>query len=126
MASDCFKLVRMVMERNYDPLIVFSFSKRECESLALGLGHLDTNTPDEKALVEGVFKNAIDCLNEDDQRLPQITHMLPMLKRGIGVHHSGLLPVLKELVELLFQVGMGLMCWVVCLQYMSNLVPCTD
>jgi len=26
-----------------------------------------------------------------------------MLKRGIGVHHSGLLPILKELIEILFQ-----------------------
>jgi len=25
------------------------------------------------------------------------------LKRGIGVHHSGILPILKEVVELLFQ-----------------------
>ena len=29
--------------------------------------------------------------------------MLPLLQRGIAVHHSGLLPLLKELVELLFQ-----------------------
>ena len=26
-----------------------------------------------------------------------------MLLRGIGVHHSGLLPILKELIEILFQ-----------------------
>ncbi|KAG1668857.1 hypothetical protein FOA52_004952 [Chlamydomonas sp. UWO 241] len=26
-----------------------------------------------------------------------------MLKRGIGIHHSGLLPILKEVVEVLFQ-----------------------
>ena len=32
--------------------------------------------------------------------------MLPMLKRGIGVHHSGLLPLLKEVVEILFQEGL--------------------
>jgi ATP-dependent RNA helicase DOB1 len=25
------------------------------------------------------------------------------LKRGIGIHHSGLLPVLKEVIEILFQ-----------------------
>jgi hypothetical protein len=31
--------------------------------------------------------------------------LLPMLKRGVGVHHSGLLPILKEVVELLFQEG---------------------
>ena len=27
----------------------------------------------------------------------------PSLQQGIGVHHSGLLPILKELVEILFQ-----------------------
>ncbi|KAF2296910.1 hypothetical protein GH714_012174 [Hevea brasiliensis] len=32
--------------------------------------------------------------------------MLPLLQRGIAVHHSGLLPVIKELVELLFQEGL--------------------
>jgi superfamily II RNA helicase len=26
-----------------------------------------------------------------------------MLKKGIGVHHSGILPILKEVVEMLFQ-----------------------
>lgn len=26
-----------------------------------------------------------------------------MLKRGIGVHHSGLLPILKEVIEIMFQ-----------------------
>jgi len=25
-----------------------------------------------------------------------------MVKRGIGVHHGGLLPILKEMVEILF------------------------
>ncbi|GMH08783.1 hypothetical protein Nepgr_010623 [Nepenthes gracilis] len=32
--------------------------------------------------------------------------MLPLLQRGIAVHHSGLLPIIKELVELLFQEGL--------------------
>lgn len=54
-------------------------------------------------------------MSEEDQRLPQVNNMLPVLKRGIGVHHSGLLPILKEIVEVLFQVGggfgwMGLAC----------------
>ena len=32
--------------------------------------------------------------------------MLPLLKRGIGIHHSGLLPILKEVIEILFQEGL--------------------
>jgi hypothetical protein len=54
--SDIFRLVLMVMSRGYDPFIVFSFSKRECEGLALSLAGLDLNSDDEKALVEGVFR----------------------------------------------------------------------
>lgn len=28
-----------------------------------------------------------------------------VLSSGIGVHHSGILPLLKEIVEILFQTG---------------------
>ena len=57
-------------------------------------------------MVSTVFKNATACLNEEDQNLPQIQHILPLLRRGIGIHHGGLLPILKEVIELLFQEGL--------------------
>jgi len=28
--------------------------------------------------------------------------MLPILKKGIGIHHGGLLPIIKETIEILF------------------------
>ncbi|KAI4983357.1 hypothetical protein ZWY2020_023849 [Hordeum vulgare] len=43
---------------------------------------------------------------DDDKKLPQVSNMLPLLKRGIGVHNSGLLPILKEVIEILFQEGL--------------------
>jgi ATP-dependent RNA helicase DOB1 len=104
--SDLYKIVSMIMERSYHPVIVFSFSKRECEALALQMSKLDFNTTDEKKLVDAVFYNAVDSLSEDDKNLPQIEHILPLLKRGIGIHHSGLLPILKEVIEILFQEGL--------------------
>jgi ATP-dependent RNA helicase DOB1 len=104
--SDVYKIVRMIMERNYQPVIVFAFSKKECEALALQMSKLDLNNADEKKLVEKVFSNAVDSLNDDDKKLPQVAHILPLLKRGIGIHHSGLLPLLKEVIEILFQEGL--------------------
>lgn len=103
--SDLFKLMKMVLERNYDPLIVFSFSKKNCEQLALQLAKMEINSDEEKQMVEYILKNAIDSLTDHDKCLPQVQQMFPMLKRGIGVHHSGLLPIVKEVVELLFQEG---------------------
>ncbi|CAI0388045.1 unnamed protein product [Linum tenue] len=104
--SDIYKIVKMIMERKFQPVIVFSFSRRECEQHAMSMSKLDFNTPEEKEMVDQVFNNAIQCLNEEDRSLPAIELMLPLLQRGIAVHHSGLLPVIKELVELLFQEGL--------------------
>lgn len=117
----------MVMERNYDPVIVFSFSKRECEAYAMQMAKLDFTTPEvrccccarcgsdcgarvcacvsvqEKKLIEQVYSNAVDSLADDDKKLPQVESILPLLQRGIGIHHGGLLPLIKEVIEILFQ-----------------------
>ena len=42
--SSCFKVVKMIMERNFAPVIIFSFSKKECEGYALAMAKLDFNT----------------------------------------------------------------------------------
>ncbi|KAF9935196.1 ATP-dependent RNA helicase mtr4 [Linnemannia zychae] len=104
--SDIYKIVKMIQVKNLYPVIVFSFSKRECEALALQMANLGFNTDKESKLVLQVFNNAISSLSEADQALPQIKHLLPLLQRGIGIHHAGLLPILKEVIEILFQEGL--------------------
>lgn len=49
-----------------------------------------------------IFDSAIDLLSEEDRKLNEIAQIRPFLLRGIGVHHSGLLPIVKEVVEILF------------------------
>ena len=104
--SNCFKIVKMIMERNFAPVIIFSFSKKECEAYALQMAKLDFNTPEEKKLVDEVFQNAMMVLSEEDRGLPQVENVLPLLRRGIGIHHGGLLPILKETIEIMFGEGL--------------------
>ncbi|CAF4918247.1 unnamed protein product, partial [Rotaria sp. Silwood1] len=104
--TNVFKIVKMIMERNLAPVIVFSFSKKDCETYACAIAKLDFNSEDEKHLVEEVFNNAIDLLSDEDKKLPQINTVLPLLKRGVGIHHSGLLPIIKETIEILFGEGL--------------------
>ncbi|BFZ16878.1 hypothetical protein BsWGS_19917 [Bradybaena similaris] len=100
--SDCYEIVKLIMERDCAPIIIFSFSRRDCESYGIQMSKLDFNTEEEKALVEEVFNNAVDFLSDVDKKLPQVHHILQLLKKGIGIHHSGLLPLLKETIEILF------------------------
>ena len=41
--TDIYKIIKMIMLKNYNPVIVFSFSKKECEHLALKMSKLDFN-----------------------------------------------------------------------------------
>ena len=101
--SDIYKIVRMIVMKNYNPVIIFSFSKRDCEAYALQMSSMAFNDESEKAMVKKVFESALNSLSEEDRSLPQIQHLLPLLQRGVGIHHSGLLPILKETIEILFQ-----------------------
>ncbi|KAI8625459.1 rRNA-processing arch domain-containing protein [Xylariaceae sp. FL1651] len=104
--ADIQKIVKMIMSKNFNPVIVFSFSKRECEMLAVHTSKYTFNDESERAMVRKVFTSAIESLSEEDRELPQIQNILPLLEKGIGVHHSGLLPILKETIEILFQEGL--------------------
>jgi ATP-dependent RNA helicase DOB1 len=64
------------------------------------------STEEEKGLVDEVFNNAIDALSDEDKKLPQVEAVLPLLRKGIGIHHGGLLPLLKETIEILFSEGL--------------------
>ncbi|EEC43389.1 predicted protein [Phaeodactylum tricornutum CCAP 1055/1] len=104
--ADLHRIVKLIMERNLNPCIIFSFSKKDCEKYALALNQEDYTDDVEKDLVAQVYHNAIDSLSDDDRKLPQVEALLPLLKRGIGIHHGGLLPILKEIVEILFTEGL--------------------
>uniref|UniRef100_A0A0N5A2L5 Superkiller viralicidic activity 2-like 2 n=1 Tax=Parastrongyloides trichosuri TaxID=131310 RepID=A0A0N5A2L5_PARTI len=104
--SNVCKIIRTILDKDMLPVIVFSFSRKECESYATTLKDMDFNTEKNKKVVQEIFDNAIGLLSEADRELPQIGHVLPFILRGIGIHHSGLLPIIKETVEILFGEGL--------------------
>lgn len=97
-SSDLYKIVRLIQERNYDPAIIFSFSKRECEQNAVQMAKLDFCTDDERHLIDQIYRQALASLNDDDRQLPAVLSLLPLLRRGIGIHHGGLLSSFFHLV----------------------------
>ena len=48
----------------------------------------------------------MNTLPEEDRNIHQIQEMREILKSGIGVHHSGLIPILKETIEILYSKGL--------------------
>ncbi|KAF8203919.1 antiviral helicase [Pholiota molesta] len=84
------------------PVVVFTFSKKRCEENAATLTNADLCTSVEKSEVHVAIEKALSRLKGSDKKLPQIVRTRDLLSRGIGIHHGGLLPLVKELVEILF------------------------
>ncbi|KAJ7292904.1 ATP-dependent RNA helicase [Mycena rebaudengoi] len=82
------------------PVVVFTFSKKRCEENAATLTNQDLCTSVEKSEVHVAIEKALARLKGSDKKLPQIGRMRDLLTRGIGVHHGGLLPIVKEGVNM--------------------------
>lgn len=90
--------------RNLLPALFFVFSRKETERYADQLKDtlLDTS---EQASVKHIISFHLHPYIKTLEHLPQYNQLLPLLSRGIAFHHSGLLPLLKEIVEILFARG---------------------
>lgn len=54
-----------------------------------------------KSEVHVIIEKSLTRLKGSDRKLPQIERMRDLLSRGVGVHHGGLLPIVKEVSTLL-------------------------
>uniref|UniRef100_A0A670I075 SKI2 subunit of superkiller complex n=1 Tax=Podarcis muralis TaxID=64176 RepID=A0A670I075_PODMU len=99
-------LIDMLRKKDQLPVVAFTFSRNRCDDNASMLTTVNLTTTNEKSEIHVFFQKCISRLKGTDRQLPQVLHMVDLLKRGIGVHHSGILPILKEVVEMLFSKGL--------------------
>lgn len=95
-------LVQHLRKEELLPCCIFVFSKKRCEENADALSNLDYCTATEKSAIHMILEKSLARLKPDDRQLPQIKRLRELLGRGIAVHHGGLLPIVKECVEILF------------------------
>lgn len=105
--TDIILILKTVRKKKMIPAIIFAFSKKEVENLGRTIAKsMELLEKHEQESVVNIFNSTMTVLSEEDRKLPQIQSMSEILKAGVGLHHGGMLPILKELVEILFQLGL--------------------
>ncbi|KAF5396978.1 DSHCT domain protein [Paragonimus heterotremus] len=100
-------VVRMLQEQKLMPAIAFGFSRNSLEVLAGHLSSVDLLTKNEKNQVRQFLRLSImKRLKGPDAHLPSVLFITDLVRRGLALHHAGMLPLLKETVEMLFQRGL--------------------
>ena len=96
-------LIMYLTDHHLTPCIFFSFSRKKCEKLAKTITQnlLDHNEISEMKHI--VQLNLRKCDQYESYiKLEQYNNLMKCLEKGIAYHHSGLLPIFKEIVEILY------------------------
>lgn len=99
------QLVDYLRSKDLLPMVAFVFSQKRCEEYANWLDGVNFANNKDRSQIHMFVEKSITRLKKDDRELPQILKMRSFLERGIAVHHGGLLPIVKELIEILFAKG---------------------
>ena len=86
------------------PALSFVFSRAGCERYADKVQATLVDSS-EAAKINHIWDFHLHAYKDSLETLPQAHKLKALALRGIAYHHSGLLPVLKEIIEILFTRG---------------------
>ncbi|WP_293694265.1 DEAD/DEAH box helicase [uncultured Agrococcus sp.] len=97
--------VELLGQERLLPAIWFIFSRAGCEDAVRQLVNHDVRltTAEERAVIRAIVDERTAALPDEDLAVLGYWEWRESLERGVAAHHAGLLPVFKEVVEVLFQ-----------------------
>lgn len=101
-------LINHLYNENLLPAITFVLSRKNVELLA---GEIEANLfdkdecapPIEYECRQILYKKLSTKTAQEIMQLPEYNNMIHLLNKGIAIHHAGIMPILREMVELLFE-----------------------
>jgi len=104
-----WEIVQTLASEQMLPAIYFLFSRRDCEDYAQRLSVMRPQLirdDDIRRRIDHIVNTYLDGMRPEDRELDQVKSITALACQGIGFHHAGLLPILKQLVEVLFSHGL--------------------
>ena len=102
-------LIEYLFKNEMLPALCFVFSRNNVEKFASEItvnlfGYDDAHYP---SIINSECEKIIKKLPNymDIFRLPEYEFTVSLLEKGIAIHHSGILPILREMVEILYGKG---------------------
>lgn len=102
------KVTEYLVQNEMLPALCYVFSRKQlelcAEELTTNLLEFDSKVP---YIVDRECEQIIRKLPNYQEylHLPEYVNTVKLLRKGVGIHHAGLMPILREMTELLFARG---------------------
>ena len=103
------EIVDALAAKDMLPAIYFLFSRNDCQAFAERLAVMrpeSRHAERQVGLIDQTIEAILAGMRPEDRELQQVQTITALARKGIGFHHAGLLPILKQLVEVLFTRGL--------------------
>lgn len=98
-------LIRYISSKGRTPLVFFLFSRLKCFDYAQVASRIfDFTDREEKRKIKELFFSIVN--DETIKEMKKTIKIYDFLRKGIAIHNAGILPVIKEAVEILFCHGL--------------------
>jgi len=99
------KLLDHLIEDNQLPALFFRFSRKKCEEMCHSVNKNIINH-EELTEILHIFDSKMRKFKPNYEKLQQYQDIYKQIQKGVAYHHSGMIPILKEIVEILFSKGL--------------------
>jgi superfamily II RNA helicase len=99
------ELMQTLEREDLLPVIVFIFSRAACDDAVHQLrrdGLLFTK-PEERREIESIAESRLTDFSPEDLQALEYADFIDALRRGIAMHHAGMVPAFREIVEACFE-----------------------
>jgi len=102
------QVTKLMVENNMLPALCFVLSRKQLEICAK---EITTNLLEDDSKVSYTIKRECESIirklpnYEEYLNLPEYINIVYLLEKGIAIHHAGIMPVLREMIELLYSKG---------------------
>jgi antiviral helicase SKI2 len=102
------KLTELLVEKDMLPALCYVFSRKQLEICA---EELTTNLLEFDSKISYTVDRECEQIirklpnYQEYLRLPEYVAIVKLLRKGVGIHHAGLMPILREMTEMLFAKG---------------------
>ena len=102
------QVTKYMVENNMLPALCFVLSRKQLEICAK---EITTNLLEDDSKVSYTIKRECESIIrklpnfEEYLNLPEYINIVYLLEKGIAIHHAGIMPVLREMIELLYSKG---------------------
>lgn len=98
------KVVRFLIKNDLLQSIFFSFSRQNCEIYASSIS-VNLLNSEESTNASNRFDFLMRKYKNQYEIVPQYIKIKKLVEKGVCFHHSGVIPIIKEIIEILFREG---------------------